>query len=49
MKPKLFKGGIAIDKEEVYHSNSLVLNKIKRFYIVKIIKKILLEPGMDIK
>ena len=50
MKPKLFKGGIAIDKRgSVSFNNSLVLNKIKRFYIVKNNKKILLEPGMDIK
>ena len=40
MKPKLFKGGIAIDKRgSVSFNNSLVLNKIKRFYIVKNNKK----------
>ena len=40
MKPKLFKGGIAIDKRgSVSFNNNLILNKVKRFYIVKNNKK----------
>tara|TARA_B100000989_G_C19305526_1_gene370284 strand:+ start:65 stop:484 length:420 start_codon:yes stop_codon:yes gene_type:complete len=40
MKPKLFMGGIATDKRgSVSFNNSLILNKIKRFYIVKNNKK----------
>ena len=50
MKPKLFKGGIVVDNRgSVSFNNNLTLNKIKRFYIVKNKKKILLELGMDIK
>ena len=40
MRPKLFKGGVAVDKRgSVSFNNSLVLKKVKRFYIVKNNKK----------
>ena len=40
MKPKLFEGGISADKRgSVSFNNNLLLQKIKRFYIVKNIKK----------
>ncbi len=40
MSPKLFIGGISIDKRgSVSFNNNLILEKIKRFYIVKNNKK----------
>ena len=36
MNPKLFKGGVSVDKRgSVSFNNNLILKKIKRFYIVK--------------
>ena len=51
MKPKFFHGGISSDhRGSVSFNNNLVLNKIKRFYLVENkLKKILLELGMVIK
>ena len=40
MKPKLFEGGVSVDKRgSVSFNNNLLLTKIKRFYIVKNNKK----------
>jgi len=40
MKPKLFDGGVSVDKRgSVSFNNNLILKKIKRFYIVKNNKK----------
>lgn len=40
MKPKLFQGGVSVDKRgSVSFNNNLLLTKIKRFYIVKNNKK----------
>ena len=49
-KPKLYKGGISEDSRgSVSYNNNLKLKKIRRFYVVKNKKKILLGLGMVIK